>query len=43
MGKLIYRAKGRTERKLSRKKQGGVSSRHLRSRLVVKRRLKAEG
>jgi hypothetical protein len=43
MRKLIYRAKGRTGRKLSRKKQGDVSNRHLKSRLAVKSRLKAEG
>jgi hypothetical protein len=29
MGKLIYRAKGRTEKELSRKKQDSISSRHL--------------
>ncbi len=29
MGKLIYRAKGRTEKELSRKAQDSISSRHL--------------
>jgi hypothetical protein len=28
-GKLVYRAKGRTEKELSRKAQGSISSRHL--------------
>jgi hypothetical protein len=40
--KLTYRAKGRTEGELSRKEQGDVGSRHLRSRLAGKGRLRAE-
>ena len=33
--KAFYRAKGRTEGELSRKEQGDVGNRHLRSRLAV--------
>ena len=40
--KAFYRAKGRTERELSRKEQGDVGNRHLRSRLAVKGRLRVE-
>ena len=40
--KAIYRAKGRTERELSGKGQGDVSNRHLRGRLAVTGRLRAE-